>query len=115
MYGSDSKEYKASMELHTLKGLKAKARAKLRRGLLHSIAASVGSKEGPMVTVKSRMSDETKSDVTYDVRQGTFKLHAKHRAMKSEDGGPTPELILDASAPVKGGRAKVVVGLKMHF
>ena len=119
LYGGEEKAYKAAVELHSLKGAKATARAKLRKGLVHSVAATVSSASGgaPVLTLKSRVSDETKMETTYDVSRKVVLLHAKHKAAKQADNGPTPQILLNVAAPVGRGAAAplVTVGMKWHF
>jgi hypothetical protein len=118
LYSGDDNSYKAELEMHSTLGLKMTARAKLRKGLVHSIAASVGNNTPAKLTLKSRFAEDSlKVDTSYVVNN-TIKFKAKRIGEKPADGGPMTTTMVEAVVPIgknSGLEPRVVIGIKMHF
>ena len=121
IYGGEDKEYKASVKHHTALGTTATLRAKLRKGLLHSIAATAGSVVPPQLLVKSRLDESgmMKGEVGYDLRNKILKFEAKRSGQKPASGGPSTSTTMEAYMPIGKGAMnttpRVVIGVKVHF
>ena len=136
VYGGDDKAYKASLEVHSVQGIKGKIRGKFRRGWLHSLAATTsipplfppragwrgsGSGSGPKITWKSRFGDELKSDVILDAGRRAVVVQVKRGDGAALGGGgssgPAMTTTLEAEIPMHAlhKATRVIVGIKAHF
>jgi hypothetical protein len=119
VYTGDDAEYKAQLEMHSKLGVKATARAKLRKGALHSVAATVGNKTPAKLTLKSRFAENSlKIDTSYVVGVNAVKFDVKRIGEKPTDGGPMTSTMVEAVVPLgksSGIEPKVIIGIKMHF
>jgi hypothetical protein len=120
IYTGDDHSYKAQLEMHSKLGMKMTARAKLRKGLVHSVAAQIGNKTPAKVTLKSRFAEKSlKLDTSYVVGMNVVKFEAKRVGERPSDGGPRTTTMVEALVPVGKSSimesAKVVIGIKMHF
>ena len=96
------------------------SRSKLRCGLLHSVAASVGTLVPPMVSLKSRLPDGTKAKTSFQLGANVLRVKATHRAAPGKDGGgPVATATLDVTAPLSLGKAtadpRILLGIKWTF
>ena len=119
IYTGDDNAYKAELEMHSKLGPKFGVRAKLRKGVLHSVAASMGPKTPAKLTLKSRFAeDSVKIDTSYVVGMNVVKFEAKRVGEKAADGGPRTTTVMEALVPVSKGTGmepRVVIGVKMPF
>jgi hypothetical protein len=119
LYAGDDNSYKAELDMHSKLGLRMTGRAKLRKGALHSVAATVGNKTPATVTLKSRFAgDSLKLDTSYVVGVNMVKFEAKRTGEKPVDGGPQTTTMVEAMIPMEkssGMEPRVVIGIKMHF
>lgn len=82
LYAGDNHEYKAVAAHHSVLGNSCSVRAKIQKGVAHSIAAQYSEAFGPVVSVKSRFGDDEATKVKLSMN-GKFKsadLKAKFKA-----------------------------------
>ncbi|KAK9841989.1 hypothetical protein WJX81_002888 [Elliptochloris bilobata] len=120
MYCGRDCAYKASLQLDTWLGPAMSARAKLRRGVVQSVAASFSAAMGPVLCMKSRPMAGLK--LRADTRLGPRVLAAQAKAIPYFLGSAPPmALTLDVTAPwgadAGGGkrRAAAVLGVKWRI
>lgn len=115
VYGGEDKEYKATIGHGTVKGLSIGARAKLRKGLAHSIAGEYSEAFGPVLTAKSRTSEDMKMKLALNGRFKTADLECKFR-VDSEETDTSAKVTLNLHVPTKkGSQPRVLVGVKYNF
>ena len=102
-----------------MQGLEVSSRAKLQRGLLHSVAASAGAQAPPAVSLKSRLPDGTKAKTSLQLGANVLRVKVMHRAAPGKDGGPVATATLDVTAPLPLGKAtadpRILLGIKWTF
>lgn len=95
------------------------ARAKLRKGAVHSVAATVGNKTPAQLNLKSRFAgDSLKLDTSYVLGVNVMKFEAKRIGEKPVDGGPRTTTTMEALVPMgktSGIEPRVIIGIKLHF
>ena len=67
VYAGEDKDYKATIAAHNKNGFSAKARAKIHKGVLHSITAQVSTQHAPVISVKSKLAGDTKTITSYNL------------------------------------------------
>ncbi|KAL4516003.1 hypothetical protein Ndes2526B_g00717 [Nannochloris sp. 'desiccata'] len=119
LYSGDDNSYKAELGMHSKLGLKMTARAKLRKGAVHSVAATVGNKTPAQLNLKSRFAgDSLKLDTSYVLGVNVMKFEAKRIGEKPVDGGPRTTTTMEALVPMgktSGIEPRVIIGIKLHF
>jgi len=119
LYSGDDNSYKAELQMHSKLGLQMTARAKLRKGPMHSVAATVGNKTPARVSLKSRFAEDSlKLDTSYIVGMNVLKFEAYRMGEKPLGGGPRTSTSVEALVPLEksaGMEPRVVIGIKMHF
>lgn len=104
-----------------MQGLTAGARAKVRRGLMHSVSASVGGAAGPALAVKSRFADGTKVRTSFQAAGGVLRVVASHRAAPSaaKEAGAVATALLDVAVALPQGKGRpaprVTLGLRWEL
>ena len=98
--------------------MSVKARAKLHKGVLHSVATEVGALEAPEMSIKSKFGDSVKIKTSIDAGKQELKISAKQEGEEMEDGGPAMTKSMAIKLPLggkKGSGTCVVFGLKWKF
>lgn len=120
VYAGEDKDYKAVVGVYSKKGVAAKGRAKLHKGLFHSVSASVSTHHAPQLSVKSKLGGDAKVKTSYDVGTQVLKFEAERKGEKPSSG-PRMTTTFHAEVPLEQGfrmnqlKPRVIVGVKAAF